>query len=81
MDVHVPFIDITSLRSISCIREKSHFPNLDISFSTEYFPTELIHLAINSIQFKVTTPKKQALGCFTKRNLNRLYTWVEWGIG
>ena len=55
MDVHVLSLDINSLRYISCIREKIHFPNLDVSFYHEYFTTELIHLAINDTQYKVNT--------------------------
>ena len=39
MDVRVTSLDITSLRSIYLIQEKSHFPNLDFFFSTEYCPT------------------------------------------
>ena len=66
MDVNIPSLDITSLRSISLTRAKGHFPNLDISFSPQYLPTELIDFTINSIQFRATNPKEQDLGCFTE---------------
>ena len=54
MDFHLPYLDITSLRRISRIQEKSHFPDLGIYLSPEDFPTELIHININSIQSKAT---------------------------
>ena len=78
MDVHVPSIYKTSLRSISCIQSKSYFPNLDISFSPEYLPTELIHITTNSIQTKATTPEEQDLGNFTRINMKILTVWDEW---
>ena len=81
MDVHVTSLDITSLRAISIIQEEIHFPNLDLYFSPEDFTTELIHLIGNVIQSKATTPKEQALGHFTRRNMKRLYTWYEWEQG
>ena len=62
MDVHVPSLDITLLRAIYCIQTKRHFPNLDLSFSTEYFPTELICLTINAIQYKGINPEEQDIG-------------------
>ena len=78
MDVHVPSLYITSLGSISLIREKSHFPSLDLSFSPEYFPNALIRIIINSIQSKATNTEEQAIGSFSRRNLERLSTWDEW---
>ena len=58
MDVHVPSICITSIIAISHIRAKIHFPNLYLYFSPEYFPAALIHLTINYIQPKATTPEE-----------------------
>ena len=78
MDVHVPSICITSLIAISHIRAKRHFPNLYLSFSPEYFPTELIHLTINSIQSKATTTEDQDIGHFARINMNTPTTWDEW---
>ena len=78
MYVHVTSLDITSLRSISCIQSKSHFPNLDLYFYPEDLTTELTHLTINAIQSKATTTEDQDVGHFTRRNLKRLSTWDEW---
>ena len=78
MDVHFPSIDITSLRVISCIRSKGHFPNLYLSFSPEYFPTELIHITINSIQSNATTTEDQDIVHFARINMNTPTTWDEW---
>ena len=50
MDIHVTYIDINSLRSISRIRENTQFTNLDITLSPKNLPTELIHITINAIQ-------------------------------
>ena len=55
MVLHVPSLDITSLRAISHIRAKSHFTNLGISFSPEYLPTKLFLLDINAIQSNAPT--------------------------
>ena len=77
MDFHATSLDINSLRAITKIQEKSHFPNLDLSISPEYLPTGLIHLTINYIQSKSTTPENQVLGHFTRRNLKILSTWYE----
>ena len=77
MDVYFPSLDITSLRYIYRIRANIHCPNLDISFSPEYVPNELICLTINSIQSKATTTEEQAIGHFSKINLKRLTTWDE----
>ena len=55
-----------------------HFTNLGLSFPPEYFPTELIHLTINAIQSKATTPEEKYLRHFTGINLKRLTTWYEW---
>ena len=77
MDAHFISLDITSLREISCIREKRQFTNLDIYFYLEDFPTALIHLTINAIQPKATTPEDQDLGNSNRSNLKRLYTWDE----
>ena len=79
MDVHIHYLDITSLRAISLIQAKIHFSKLYLYFSPECFPTELIHLTINAIQSKATTPGDQALGNLTRINLNRLTMWNEWG--
>ena len=81
LDVLVTSIDITSLRTISWIRVNSHFPNLDIPISPDDLPTKIIHLTINAIQSKATTPEEQSLGHFTRRKLNRLSTWDEWWHG
>ena len=67
MYVYVTYLDITSLRAISHIPEKSHFPNLGISLSHEDFTTGLVHITINAIQYKVTTPEEQDLVNFTKK--------------
>ena len=72
---------ITSLRSISRIRSRIHFPNLDLYFSLEVFSTELIHITINAITPKMTTPEEQALDNFTRINLKSFYTWDEWEQG
>ena len=77
MDVHVISLDINSLTSIYCIREKIHFTNLDLSLSPEDLRTELIHLTITTIKSKETTPKEQALVNFTGINMKRLSTWDE----
>ena len=77
MYVQVTSLNITSLRAISSIRENSNFTNLDISFSSEDFPTELIHLTIHVIQSKATNPEEQALGNLTRINLKRLSMWDE----
>ena len=77
MDVNVNSLDINSLRAISRILANNQFPNLDISFSPGYFPTELIHFTTNYIQSKSTTLEDQSLGHFTRRKLKRLYTWYE----
>ena len=76
--VHVPYIDITSLWSISSIRANSHSPNVYLSQPLEYFPTELINLTINAIQYNATTPQEQALGSFAGRNMKILSTWYDW---
>ena len=55
MDVYYLSIDITSLRDISRILSKSHFPNMDLSFYPEDLPTGFIHLTINAIKSKVNT--------------------------
>ena len=78
MDVHVPSLDITSLGSINRIQAKIKFTNMDLSFSHAYFPTKLIHLNINDIQSKETTPEEKDLAHFTIRNMKRLSTWDEW---
>ena len=78
MDFHVPYIYITSLRAISHIQSKSHFPNLYIYFSPKYFPVGFIHLTISVIQSRATTPEEQAIGHLNRRNMNRLSMWYEW---
>ena len=67
--VHVPSLDINSLRSISLIRSDRQFTKFNISFSSEYFPTELIHITINNIQSNITTTEEQYLGHFARVNL------------
>ena len=81
MDVHVPYLDTTSLRAISCIRVKRHFTNLDLSVLPGYFSTELIHLTINDIQSNENTPEYQSLGNLTRRNLKRITIFHEWEQG
>ena len=81
MDVNVPSLDITPPIAIPRIQSKSHFPNLDIYFSPEEFPTEFISITINDIQSKVTTPEEQSLVHFNRINLKILYTWYEWEQG
>ena len=78
MDVHINSLDITSLKDISNTRSKSQFTNLDLSLYPEYLTTELINLTINAIQSRVNTTEYQALGYFTRINLNRLSMWDEW---
>ena len=56
MYVHVPSLDINSLRAIYRIQAKSHFPKLDISFSPEDLPIELVHLTVNDIKSKAKNP-------------------------
>ena len=81
MDVHVPYLDITSLRGISRIRANIQFPYMDIFFSPYNLPGGLIHITINDIQSKVTTPEEQSLVHFNRINLKILYTWYEWEQG
>ena len=81
MDVHVPSLDITSIISVSCIREKIHFTNLDLSFYPEDFRTELIHINTNDNQSKETNPEEQDLCRLTRRNMKRLSPWDEWEQG
>ena len=78
MDVNVPSLDITPPIAIPRIQSKSHFPNLDIYFSPEEFPTEFISITINDIQSKATTTEDQSLGHFTRRKMKRISTWDEW---
>ena len=69
MDVHVTSLDITSIRAIYHIQEKTHFTNVNLSFSPEDFPTELIHpLPLNN---KITL--KPHLEYSINRNGTRRY--------
>ena len=79
MNLHVPYIYITSLRDISRIQANIHLPSLDIYFSPEYLPTELIRLTINSIQSKANTTEEQSIGYFTRINLERLSIFESTG--
>ena len=44
-------------------------------------PTKLIHISINDIQYKTTTPEEQDIGHFTRRNMKIPSMWDEWKQG
>ena len=77
MDVHVTYLYITSLRAICNTQSKSHFPNLYLYLYPKELPAEFVHLTINSIQSKATTPEEQAICNFNILNLKRISTWDE----
>ena len=78
MDAHFPSIDINQLRYIYQIWSKRHFTKLDISFSSEDLPTELIRLTITANKYNGYNPEEQALVNFTRINLKRHSLWDEW---
>ncbi|KAG7374842.1 reverse transcriptase RNA-dependent DNA polymerase [Nitzschia inconspicua] len=69
-DEETPVLTLDAIRSICSLR----FPDTDFSS----VPVEDIAAAIHAVTSTAVTPAEQALGFFTRRELQRLSTWPDW---
>ena len=68
-------LNLESIRAIASLRHS------DLYLSEDSIPSDMIQIAIRTLQLDSITPEEQALGFFTRKKLRKLATWPEWQHG
>ena len=72
LEEHVISLDVETLRAISSVRT-----GMDCN-DEEHIPTQLIQVAINTLNSDSMTDEEKACGYFSRRRLRTLSNWRDW---